>query len=160
MAQHQILTGARAVVKVNGQVVGVFSRVNYTVGYDAVPAYILGRYSAAEITYTAAEVVSVDAAGFRIIGKGPHAHMSVPKLQELLNHDSITLEIYDRRPASGGSNVTFLKIEHVRPVGFSTNISARGQVEVSVRFLGTIASDEAGSHAESAGAVILGGGTT
>lgn len=154
MAGHKIFTGARAILRINNQAIGVFSRVSYSVNYDAAPAYILGRYSAAEITYTSAEVVSVDAAGFRIIGKGPHAYLSVPKLQDLLNHSSISIDIIDRRGGSGGPP-TVLKVFHVRPLGFATEISARGQVEISVRFVGIRAEDESGSQSEAASATDL-----
>lgn len=148
MSTHEILTGARAVLRINNVPVGVFARVSWSVAYDAAPAYVLGRYSAAEITYTGAEIVSVDAVGFRIIGRGAHQVASLPKLQELLNHDSISLSIVDRRTGE-----EFFKVYHVRPVGYSSDVAPRSQSELSVRFIGIRAEDESGAQEEAAGAV-------
>lgn len=148
MSTHEILTGARAVLRINNAPVGIFTQVSWSVNYDVAPAYVLGRYTAAEITYTSAEVVSVDAVGFRIIDRGAHQAASLPQLQDLLNHSSISLSIVDRRTGQ-----EFFKLYHVRPMGYSSGISARGQVELSVRFIGIRAEDESGAQEEAAGAV-------
>ena len=145
--QHEILTGARAKFIVNGRVVGLFTSCSYGVEYDIAPAYILGRYSPAELTYVSQSVISVDATGFRVIDGGAHVSAEVPKLQELLNHEDISLAIVDRE-----SNKTIMTVVGVRPVGYSTSIGARGQVEISVRFLGLRLEDESGTQNESAGA--------
>jgi hypothetical protein len=150
----QILTGARAQLVVNGKVVGLFTSCSYNVTFDANPAFILGRYSAAEITYTAQEVVTVDANGFRVIGAAPSVVASIPQLQDLLNAEDISLSLLDRR-----TNVEFMTVTGVRPMGFSSNVSARGVVEISARFQGLIYSDESGQQQESAGASNLNSGT-
>ena len=151
---HVILTGARAQLIINGKIVGLFTSCSYNVTYDANPAFILGRYSAAEITYTAQDVISVDATGFRVIDAGPHAVASVPKLQELLNHEDISLSLIDRKT---GKN--FMTVVGVRPMGYSSSVTARGVVEVSARFMGLRAEDEAGTQNESGGASTLLSGT-
>lgn len=151
---QRILTGARAQLIVNGTVVGLFTSCSYNVTYDANAAYILGRYSAAEITYTSQEVISVDATGFRIINAGPYVVASVPKLQDLLNHNDISLALIDRK-----TNLTFLTVTGVRPMGYSSTVSARGIVEISARFQGLLAEDESGTQNESSGASTLISGT-
>lgn len=148
MAESEVFTGARAVLKIGGSVVGVFSRASYSIMYDVAPAFVLGRYAAAELTYVGAEPVSVDAVGFRLIDNGAHVQGKVPKLQDLLNHNSIELEIVDRE-----TSTTILKVIHVRPVGYSSDIAARSQVEMSIRFVGIRAEDESGPQSEPAGSV-------
>lgn len=145
--ESKTLTGARAQLIVNGRLVGLFTNCSYNITYDAQPIYILGRYSASEITYTAQEVVTVDATGFRIIDASPHSAASIPKLQELLNHEDISLALVDRKTGK-----TFLTVVGVRPMGYSSGVSARGVVEVSVRFMGLRAADESGSQDETPGA--------
>ncbi len=149
-----ILTGARAQLVVNGKIVGLFTSCSYNVTYDASPAFILGRFSAAEITYTAQDVISVDATGFRVIDAGAHIVASVPKLQGLLNAEDISLSLFDRKT---GKN--FLTVVGVRPMGYSSSVSARGVVEISARFMGLRAEDESGSQNESSGASSLTSGT-
>lgn len=148
MAQHQIMTGARAVLRINNQPVGIFSRVSWSVNNDAAPAHVLGRYAPAEITYVSQEAVNIQAVGFRIIDKGAHVAASLPKLQELLNHDSISLSVVDRRTGK-----TIFQAFHVRPLSYSTDITARGQVEIAVNFLAVRAEDESGAQQEAAGSV-------
>lgn len=151
---HVILTGARAQLVVNGKIVGLFTSCSYNMTYDANPAFIIGRYGAAEITYTAQDVVTVDATGFRVIDAGPHVVASIPKLQELLNHEDISLSLIDRKT---GKN--FMTVLGVRPMGYSSSVTARGVVEISARFMGLRMEDESGTQNESSGASTLLSGT-
>lgn len=148
--QHKIMSGARAILKINGATVGLFTAINYSVTYDLVPSHILGRYSPAELTYTGQEAVSVNASGLRIVDQGPYASMNFPKLQQLLNHEDITLTIVDRKTGKEIMNVI-----GVRPVAYSSNSAARGLMDVNIQFLGLRAEDESGPQGESAGATSL-----
>jgi len=147
MSQQKILHGSRAQLQVNGRTIGLFSQVSYGVQYDATPSYVLGRFSPAEITYTGQEAISVTATGFRVVDNGPHAVASVPKLQELLNHEDITLAIYDRQ-----TNKLIMSVVGCRPTGFSTGVATRSVADVTVNFLGLRLSDESGESNESSGA--------
>lgn len=150
----KILTGARAQLSVNGKIVGLFTSCSYNLIYDASPAFLLGRYSAGEITYTGQDVISIDATGFRVIDAGPHAVASVPYLQDLMNHEDISLSLIDRKTGK-----IFMTAVGVRPMGFSSSVSARGTVEVSARFMGLRLSDESGQADEASGASSLLSGT-
>ncbi|HUM43573.1 MAG TPA: hypothetical protein PKI14_11570 [Fervidobacterium sp.] len=146
-AQQQILHGARCQLIIDGKKVGLFSSISYGVNYDVQPSFILGRYSAAELTYTGQDVVSVNATGFRVVENGAYKAAGLPKLQELMNHSEISLAIYDRQTGK-----QIMTVIGVRPVGFSTGQSARSISDFSVNFLGRIFSDESGDQGEATGA--------
>ena len=97
MAQQQILSGARCQLIINGRIVGLFTQVSYGVSYDAQPSYILGRYSPAEITYAGQEAIAINASGYRVVDAGPHTVADVPRLQDLLNHEDISIALFDRK---------------------------------------------------------------
>jgi hypothetical protein len=128
--------------------VGIFNNVSYGITYDTQPAYILGRYSASEIDYTAMEVVNVTASGYRVIDHGPHAEAGVPRLQDLLTHDYLTIAIMDRQRESQGGDGTIMKLHSVRPTGYSTTISARNLEEISISFVGIVIDDESTQNTE------------
>lgn len=140
---QKILSGARAILTVNNRTVGLFTSCSWGVSYDAVPSFTLGRYSPVEITYAGQEAISVTATGFRVIDNGAYVAASLPKLQELLNHEDISISIQDRQTGK-----TIMQVIGVRPTGYSTDVSARGISTFSVNFLGLRASDESGQNEE------------
>lgn len=146
MAPPKVMHGARAQLIIDGQVVGIFTSFSYGLQYDTQDVYILGRFSAAEIVYTAQETVNCTASGFRIVNAGPHTGAKVPHLADLLNHEYITLAVFDRQ--STDPNKRIATIQDVRPTGYSTTINARQLEEVSVSFKGILVSDESGTNAE------------
>lgn len=143
------MAGARAKLFISGKLVGVFSSVSYGVTYGVTPIYVLGRYNAAELVYTDMDVVTVTCTGFYAVGFGPHqiggdgvnaaALNSVPKLQDLLQHEDISMSITDRQTGS-----QIMLVTGVRPVSFDTSTSSRGVQDLTVRFQGTLHQDEAG----------------
>jgi hypothetical protein len=152
----KVVSGARCKVSIDGQVVGIFNSISYGLSYDTQPVYILGRFTAAEIDYTAQEVVGVTCTGWRVIGHGPHVTSaaggggSVPKLQDLLTHDYISLLVEDRQ--TGKQIAT---ISNVRPTGYSTTVSQRQLEEITVNFVGILISDETADNSEAPGATDL-----
>ncbi len=148
------MTGARAKLYINQQLIGIFSNVSYGVTYDVSPIYILGRFNAAELVYTGMDVVNVTATGFRAMGNGPYEASSVPQLQDLLNHEDISLQVIDRQ-ATDPSKANVMTVTGVRPLGFSTSSSARGVNDLTVNFQGTLLEDESGNQ-EDTGAVDFG----
>jgi hypothetical protein len=147
---QKIMSGARAKLGVvdprTGQVryIGIFNNVSFGLTFDAQPAYILGRYSPAEIDYTAQEPVNVTASGWRVFDHGPHAEAQVPRLQDLLNHEYLTLTLLDRQNPTRN----LATIRNVRPTGYSTTISARNLEEVTVTFVGIYVDDESTENTE------------
>lgn len=151
----KIMSGARAKVYIEDpntalpeggrRLMGIFSNISYGVTLDATPAYILGRYGAAEIDYTSASTVNITCGGWRAVGLGPHRGARVPRLQDLLNHQYITFEIFDRQT---GEKVA--KIEKVRPTGFTTGLTARQLEEMTTTYVGLLVNDEDETNSEAA----------
>lgn len=148
------LVGARCKVYVNGVLSGIFTNVSYGQAFGTQPIYILGRANCAEIPYTDMDIVTVTLSGFRVMGNGPHATASVPKLQDILQHEDIVLSIIDRQ-ASDPTMANVMTVTGARPVGFDSTSSARGINDLTVRMQGTILHDESGPE-EDPGAVDFG----
>jgi hypothetical protein len=146
----KVMVGARARVYVDNVLVGIFDSVDYSVNVGAEPIHLLGRYGAAEITPTSYEAVSLNCSGFRIIGNGGHILPKMPKLQDLLNLESVTLSVSDRQDP----DTPILIAKNCIPTSYSTGYSAKATSRVRVSYLGTVASDESGDQSE-AGAVDL-----
>lgn len=145
-----VMTGARAKVYVDNVLVGIFDSCSYAVNVGAEPIHILGRYSPSEVTHTSYEAVSVNCSGFRLIGNGGHQLPKMPKLQDLLNLEYVTLSIIDRQ--SGGDPI--MTVQNCIPISYSTGYQARQTSRIQVTYLGTHASDESGAQDEG-GAVSL-----
>ena len=156
-----VMHGARAIMSVAGQVVGIFTNVSYGVQYDVSPLYVLGRFSAIQTEYTGMEPVQVTCSGWRVLNKGPYAAMGqsgqrmVPKLQELLTAQDITLSIYDRQD----NTTPIMEVTNCKAQGWNTTIQSRTLQEITVNFIGLIFSDEedstSGGQAEPAGSSTL-----
>ena len=151
MAKAKVFTGARAVVKVDNVTVGVFDSCTYAVNVGAEAIHILGRYSPAEITQTSYEAVTVNCSGFRIIGNGGHVLPKMPKLQDLLNLENVTLSMIDRQDKDGDP---VMDVKNCIPISYSTGANAKASSRIQVTYMGTHASDEAGAQDEG-GAVNL-----
>lgn len=156
MAAPKVMNGARAKMGIYDpstgltHIVGLFNNVSYNMTYEAQPAYILGRFSPAEIDYTSMDVVSITCSGFRVVDHGPHVEAGVPKLQDLLLAEYITLTIIDRQREAQGLDGRIAIFKNVRPTGYSTTISARNLEEITVTFVGLAVDDESTTNAESA----------
>ena len=153
----KVMNGARAKLSIidpntnTVQVVGIFNSVSLALQYSTQPVFILGRYSTAEIDYTGMEPVSVTASGWRVVGSGAHAAAKVPKLQDLLQHEYLQLQIIDRQTGQ-----TVAKVTNVRPTGYSTTIDARNLEQLTVTFVGILLDDESQPQmAEAAGSTNL-----
>lgn len=155
MAQSKSLHGARAVLWVGNSPVGVFHNCSYGVNYGIQPAFILGRFSAAELVYTSMEVVQLQMSGFRVTDYGPFAVVDpstgsrlVPKLQDLLKYDDISVSLYDRLGTDPNSPI--MVVTMVKPRGFSINMAARSLADMTVSMEGLHLADESGDNDEAA----------
>lgn len=152
MAKAKVFTGARAKVYVDNILVGIFDSCTYAVNIGAEAVHILGRYSPAEITQTSYEAVTANCSGFRIIGNGGHVLPKMPKLQDLLNLETVTLAMIDRQGAQNDPPVMI--VQNCIPINYSTGANAKATSRVQITYLGTHASDESGAQDEG-GAVNL-----
>lgn len=152
MAAPKVMSGARAIVNILDKntglpkAVGIFNSFSYGVTYDVQPAYILGRFSAAALDYTAVEPVNITAGGWRVIGHGPHTEGLLPNLKDLLTTEQITLIVVDR-----ATNKKVASISGCRPTGYSTAVSARQLQEMTNTYMGLLVDDEDTINEEAAG---------
>jgi hypothetical protein len=152
MAKAKVFTGARAKMYVDNVLVGIFDSCSYAVNIGAEAIHILGRYSPAEITQTSYEAVTANCSGFRIIGNGGHILPKMPKLQDLLNLETVTLAMVDRQGAQNDPPVMI--VQNCIPINYSTGANAKATSRVQITYMGTHASDESGAQDEG-GAVNL-----
>jgi hypothetical protein len=154
----KVMTGARAKVFLTNpnnntsSLVGSFHTVTWGLNFDVQPINILGRFSPAELLYTAQEAVSVQCVGFKVIGSGAHRMMGIPNTRDLLTHEYLELVITDRQT---GEDIA--RVHSVRPVSYSTTLNARAVEDISVSYLGLLvdAPDEKVELSESSNASTL-----
>jgi len=146
MAKAKVFTGARAKVYVDNQLVGIFDSCSYSVNVGAEPIHVLGRYSPAEIAQTSYEAVTVNCSGFRLIGNGGHVLPKVPKLQDLLQLESVTLTMLDRQADASAEPI--MTVLNCIPVSYATGANAKATSRIQVTYVGTHASDESGPQDE------------
>lgn len=161
MPVSKVMHGARAVVWVGTTPAGIFNHASVQVGYDVAPAYILGRFTAAELVYVGAEIVSLTLAGFRVMQNGPFSLADatsgsklIPFIQDLLNYDDVSVSLHDRTQTDPNRS-TIMQVFEVKPTGFSESVGARGLMELTVNMQGLSFGDEEGESTESAGAADL-----
>ncbi len=156
MAPAKTFTGARAqllMVDPNtnaATVMGIFNNVSVGLQYSVDPIYLLGRYSADELVYTAQDVVHVTATGWRVVGADPQTIAKVPRLQDLMTNDYVELAILDRE-----TNQRLASIHSVRPLGYTMSVVNRQTVEITVTFMGLLIDTETTTNAELPGATQL-----
>ena len=149
MAQ-KTMTGARAKVRVDGNIVGIFDSCQYGANIGTEPIHMLGRFSPDEISVTSYEAVQVSCSGFRIIDQGVHVLPAAPKLQDLLNFENVQLEVEDRQT---GANIMIVK--NCVPSNWGEAQQAKGTTRFNISYIGTVLSDESGDQDESDGATTL-----
>lgn len=148
MSQSKSMSGSRALLEINGKIVGVFASVDYDYALGVTPVYTLGRFGPQELAYTDASPINVNCSGFRIIDGGPHKIAGVPHLQDLLAHEDISLSLYDRKGDGAGGPKQIMRVEGVRPTGYSQSVAGRGLQDLRVSFMGLAIADEDGDQGE------------
>jgi hypothetical protein len=143
----KVLTGPRAVVSVDNQIVGIFESCTYGVNLGTEPIHVLGRDSASEIAVTSYEAVTINCNGFRVVGEGAHRLPKVPKLQDLRALGPVAISIRDRQTGE-----VIMNAYNCVPSSYNTGVNARQTSRLQVTYIGTHIDDEDGSQAESAGA--------
>lgn len=143
------VTGGRAKVYVNNQLVGIFESCTISNTTGTEPIHILGRYSPDEIAITSQEAVNVNCSGFRVVGEGKHILPRVPRVQDLLNFEPFTIVVTDRQTGEAMESVFGCV-----PNSNNTNYNAKATSRVNVSYVGILNSDESGAQ-EEGGAVSL-----
>lgn len=147
------MSGARAKVSIYdpttglAKLVGIWNNFSYSVNYDVQPAFILGRYSAAELNTVGVEPVSITAGGWRVVDHGPFADGRLTNLADLLTQEYLELAVIDRQ-----SGKTIAKIHGCLPTGFSSGLSARQLQESTNTYMGLLLDDESTVNTEASSA--------
>lgn len=140
MAKAQILTGARAKVLINGNLVGLFSTCSWSIRQEKVPVWILGRYSPAEIVPTTQEAVTLDLRGYRVVDAGPYKVANATLLKNLLDEEDFSVAILDRQTGK-----TIFTAVGCRVAGWSSGVANRGVSDISINVIGMRGEDEYGT---------------
>lgn len=145
----KVMTGARAKVYVDNQLVGIFESCTYNVNIGVEPIHLLGRFSPDEITPTSYEAVTLSCSGFKVVGAGVHTLPKVPKLQDLLTLEAVTITVVDRQ--TGAAVLTAIGcVANTNSGGWNAKATSR----VTINYTGLRISDESGAQDEG-GAVSL-----
>jgi hypothetical protein len=152
----KVVHGARAKVFITDRVtgktklVGIWNNFSYQVNYDVQPSFILGRFSAAELTTTGVEPVNITAQGFRVIDHGAFEEGRLTNVKDLLTQEYLKLDVLDRQ-----TNKKMASIEHCLPTGTSSTLTAKQLTEQTNTYLGLLMDDESTQNAEAASAADL-----
>lgn len=150
------MNGARALVYMTDRntgetfLVGYWNSFGYTVNYDVQPTWILGRYSAAELSTTGVEPVSITAGGWRVVDNGPFKRGRLTNVKDLLTQEYLKLEVVDRQ--TGKKIAT---IENCLPTGTTSTLSAKALTDSNNTYIGLLLDDESTDNAEASTAADL-----
>jgi hypothetical protein len=148
MAKQVNLHGARAKLGIYNkntgktQYVGIFNSVSVTNSYGADPAWILGRLGPDTITYTSADVVSIQASGWRVLRNGRHKGGGMPALGDLLSYEAFTMVVTDRQLDDNGEEPRILTFKEVYPTSSTEGYSARELASISISYIALTVDDE------------------
>jgi hypothetical protein len=133
---------------------GVVSQISYGLTYEYQAATILGRFSPASVQHTAVDVVTITATSWRNFDHGPHVEMALPRIQDLLLYEPITLVVTDRASEKTGvADPRVAVIYGVIPVSYATGFVAKNLSEMSNTYVGLLVNDESTINAEDPTAV-------
>jgi hypothetical protein len=136
-AGGKVVTGARAEVIVNGNLVGIFDSCTVSGALGTEPIFLLGRYAPDEIAVTSSEAVNVSCSGFRVVGAGIHTLPAFPLVSDLLLFDPFTITVVDRQ-----TDEVLETILGCVPGSHNTNYNAKATSKVNITYTGIIAYNE------------------
>ena len=149
MALPKIMTGARAILKINNKILAFATNVGYRIAIPHAPINVLGRYSAArheplgyDVTVNCGALRFAESGG----GNAPDGAAGIqPKLQDIINQDDIKIEIIDRKTSQ-----TVLVVNRARLTDRGGNMGARDLLTENYTFVGIVGeSEESGPQEES-----------
>ena len=131
------MTGARALVEVDGVLIGCFDSCTWTSSVSTEAIFTLSRYSAHEIVTTAYEQVDVNCSGFRTMNVGPNQKKGggFPMLNTLISQGSITIQIIDRQ-SSGAAGDKMMTIVGCVPTSYSSGVQAKSAARFQISYRG------------------------
>lgn len=143
MAKSQVITGARAVFKVNGNKVAYASNCSYNWNYNHQPVEAISDPGVLEHT-PLGSTVDFTCNMFRVLSKGPAAMKFHTSLEQFLAQDTLTVDIYDVKSA-GAESTAVLHIGDVKMTSRAGTVDARGVWTETISFVGIAINDEFGA---------------
>jgi hypothetical protein len=160
-----VLTGARALVMIDTNLIGIFSSCTWQLRQDKTPLFVLGKYGPGQIAPTAQEAVQMSLTGFRVFNKGPYAAMGATMLKDLLTEQDFTVKVFDRGPKDvAGTNNSNSDVNGkaaftafgCRITGWSSGVAARGVSDVRIEVIGLFGGDETeGSEVQESSSAVI-----
>jgi hypothetical protein len=143
MAIPKMMSGARAIFRVNNRVIAFATNANYTIQIPHTAVNVLGRFTPARHEPTGAEV-SVACTVMRFTKKGgagnsPQKKGSenvLPRIQDILNTDTLSIEIIDRQ-----TDETLLMVAQARCTQRSGSMGSRDLLSEGWQFVGILGED-------------------
>lgn len=155
MPKPLIMSGPRAIFKINDQIVAFASNVTYRIAQPLETVTVFGRYSPARHEPVGYDV-QVSCNSFRYASKGGKGNAPdsknlnqriAPALNDIINSDELKIEIIDRL-----TDETILVVHRARLSDRNGTMSSRGLLSESWSFQGVVAeSSDSGAQAESSG---------
>lgn len=139
MAKAKILTGARAKVMINSNLVGLFNNCTWQIRQGKEPAFILGRFNPAEITPTTQEAVAITLTGYRVVDAGPYKVANATLLKNLLEEEDFNIDIIDRQTGK-----VIFRAVGCRVQGWSSGVASRSVSDIRIDVIGIKGEDEFG----------------
>jgi|SRR3990172_3383332 len=136
-AKTQVMTGAKAIFRLNGHQVAYASSVTYNENLQLEEVNVLDQLETKEL----AEVgyrVDLSCQTFRVQNQSVKQLGIMSRLQDVLTQGDLTAEVVDRI-----SNATLLLMEGVKLESRQTTVDARGLMTETWNFRGIRSTDEA-----------------
>jgi hypothetical protein len=118
-------------------VIGTFNNVSWSYGYDIRTVDVLGLERPAESVITGQMPIRLTCSGFRSIDFGPFTQPGMPPLNQILTHEYLTIELFDRQT---GRSIAVIK--ECRPENFDSSITPRELTQMNLTYIGLAFSDE------------------
>lgn len=160
MATPRVLNGSRIVLQLiknntsgntaQPRTVGIFMNFSYNQPYDVSAAFILGRYSAAEIQTTGVELISFTATGWRVLDHGVFVDGGQDLLQDLLNQETFTFQLVDRQTGR-----VVAELQDCLITGHSTGFTNKSMSDLTVTGVGLLVAEDGVGQSESSTAAQL-----
>ena len=156
---QKTMHGARAEVGIvdpntgQARIIGIFNNFSYNLAFGVQAAFILGRYSAAELATTSAEPVAVTAQGFKVVDFGFFKEGHITNVRDLLFQEYITIAVFDRQNPAARP----VTIRGCLPTGHSATVSAKQLMEGTNTYLGLLMDEDDTQNTEAPDAADLPG---
>lgn len=134
-----VMTGAKAIFRINGIQIAHASNVSYNENIQLEPVNVLDEISVkehAEVGYT----VDMQCQVFRVQNESVKQLGIMPRLSQILTNGELTAELIDRN-----TNAVLLLMEGVKLQSRQSTVDARGLMTETWQFVGKQAQDEAGA---------------